>query len=141
MGGRGWREARKKEGKCVLNLLTSPSSYCLPHDRQINGQAVVGTWKSNFIWKASRWRRGSKKCLTQVRIQACFILKGEMVLQTSCCQLDPGGEVKMLFFVVQVGQATSSCKLLIGQMLFSVLQLFISSCMEKHCTFKGQSPK
>lgn len=49
-----------------------------------------------------------------------FYTKREMVLQTSWCQPDPRGEVKMLCFC-------SSYKLPIRQMLFSILQLFISA--------------
>ena len=51
---------------------------------------VVEAGSSDFIWKASRLRRWTvvpKNHLTQVRIQAAFILKGERgcgwLLQTS----------------------------------------------------------
>ena len=45
---------------------------------------VVGARKSDFIWKASRprrwWTRVPKNRLTQVRIRASFIRKGEGVV-------------------------------------------------------------
>ena len=61
-------------------LLLSPSSYCLLSDRPIN--QGVRARNSDFNRKASRqrkWQASVLKNLTQVRVQASFILKGEGV--------------------------------------------------------------
>ena len=61
------------ESKLLL-LATQPAS---------KSRWAVGTRNSNSIWKTSRprrwWTRVPKNHLTQVRIQASFILKGEGV--------------------------------------------------------------
>lgn len=61
-------------------VLWNPTLCCLPHDRLINLREVLGE-RTETIQKASRWRLCQtslpKNHLTQVRIQASLILKGE----------------------------------------------------------------
>ena len=121
-------------------MLPSSSSYCLLQDRPLNRETSCWGKEEWLFQKASRRRRWTsvpKNPLTWVRIQASFILKGEgrgWLLQTSWCRWNP-------LFLHPPTQVRSwcSCKPPTRQMLFSVLQLFISIWMEKCYAFKGQS--
>ena len=75
-----------------------------------------------------------KNCLTEVRIQASFILKGEGVWLVGANFL-----VSQPFVLAAAQRSGHDVSVYLQQILFSVLQLFISMGMEKCHTFKGQS--
>lgn len=104
------------------------TEYYLPHDRPIPQDTGVKARSSNFFQKASRPRRWRtnvpKNHLTQVTIQASFILEGEgcgWLLQTSWCQPDPRGDVIIPSSCSCLCRSQYSCKPPTRQMLFSVL--------------------
>ena len=93
---------------------------------------------NDFIWKASRLRRCQtsvpKNHLTPVRVEASFILKrggGWLVITNFLVQ------ESFVFTAIRVCQVRCSYKPPTRQMLFSVLQLFISM----NGTLEGQSPE
>lgn len=117
---------------CHVQLLPSPSWCCLPHDSPTSRETGLGARNSDLIQKASRlkirWTSAPKNHLLWIKIRVSFILKGQGVWLVAANFL---GQTP-LFLYLSMHPPTR-------QMLFSLLQLFISVWMEKCSAFKGQS--
>ena len=136
---------------CLVPDLVTKSQLTLPPQDRPSEIQSVGARNSNFIWKVSRLLRSwqtsvPKNRFTQVRIQACFILKGEIVwlfVANLLVQSDPWGEVIILCsysYTCRSGHDVSG-KPPTRQMLFSVLQLYISIWMKSVTPLKVKPGK
>ena len=117
----GYRAARKGRSRptylevfAVNQVLPSPSSYCPPHDRPINQDEVLEEEIVTFFRKPTDWEDGGLASQRTI-----FSELETFLVQES-----------FVFAALHLDLVQSSYKPPTRQMLFSLLQLFISVCAQ-----------